>query len=85
MKIIEDRKYLVSQVLKAIKKSLPKSCTYLSLYKRRDGDVCIRSVVNKTDYYYTLPQDFNLTEASFERIRSLILDECNKSLYNVNA
>jgi hypothetical protein len=76
MKEIEYRRQLVNQVLKSIKKSLPRTCTFLSLYKRRQGDTCIRAVVNKTNYYYTIPQDFNLTEASFERIRSLILDEC---------
>ena len=78
MKEIENKIYLTNQVLKSIKKSLPKSCTFLSLCRRREGDLCIRSVVHKTDYYYTLPQDFSLTEASFERIRSLILDTCNE-------
>jgi len=75
MKEIENKIYLTNQVLKAIKKSL----TFLSLYRRREGDLCIRSVVNKVNYYYTLPQDFSLTEASFERIRSLILETCNKA------
>lgn len=79
MKEIENKIYLTNQVLKAIKKSLPRNCTFLSLYRRREGDLCIRSVVNKVDYYYTLPQDFSLTEASFERIRSLILETCNKA------
>jgi hypothetical protein len=76
MNDLENRKFLVTQVLKAIKKSLPKVCTYLSLYKRKDGDICIRAVIHKTDFYYTLPQDFNLTEASFERIRSLLFETC---------
>ena len=73
----ENNIYLTNQVLKAIKKSLPKSCTFLSLYRRKEGDICIRSVVNKKDYYYTVPQDFSLTEASFERIHSLIIETCN--------
>lgn len=76
MTTLQNRVHLTNQVLKAIKKSLPKSCTYLSLYKRRTGETCLKAVVNKTDYYYSLPQDFNMTEASFERIRSLVLENC---------
>lgn len=73
----ENNIYLTNQVLKEIKKSLPKSCTFLSLYRRKEGDICIRSVVKKVEYYYTVPQDFILTEASFERIHSLIREVCN--------
>jgi hypothetical protein len=76
METIENKRYLTNEVLKSIKKSLPKECTFLSLFRRKEGDICIRSVVNKKNYYYTVPQDFSLTEASFERIRSLILETC---------
>jgi hypothetical protein len=77
MKEITNNAYLVGQVLKAIKKSLPKSCTYISLYKRKEGDTCIKAVVNKTQYFYSIPQNFILTESHFERIRSLILENCH--------
>lgn len=76
MTTLQNRIHLTNQVLKAIKKSLPKSCSYLSLYKRRSGETCLKATVKKNDYYYSLPQDFVLTEASFERIRSLILENC---------
>jgi len=77
MKDLENRKYLVTQVLKAIKKSLPKVCTYLSLYTRKEGDICIRTVIHKNELYYSIPQDFIFTEASYERIRSLLFEVCN--------
>jgi hypothetical protein len=76
MKDLENKKYLVTQVLKAIKKSLPKACTYLSLYTRKDGLICLRAVIHKNELYYSIPQDFNLTEASYERIRSLLFEVC---------
>ena len=60
-------------VLKAMKKELPKSVTFLSLYHSRSHGYCVKAVVKGKDYLFTLLPDKHMTKEDIIRLRDLIL------------
>lgn len=60
-----------------LKKSLPNSVTHLSTLKKSDGKVYIKAVVNKKDYLYTIPQDFDMNTEDWKRLEQLIKSNCD--------
>ena len=64
-----------NSLLKDVKKSLPKECTFLSLIKTKEG-FKLSAVINKEEYRYSLPYDLKMTSADWERIVSLIKERC---------
>jgi hypothetical protein len=73
---LSEKKRVLSIYLTSMKKMLPNNCTYLSLMKRRDGELVVRAVVNKTEYLFSVPQDLQMTEADLNRIHKLLTDKC---------
>lgn len=68
---------LFRRKLVTIKKSMPKQVTYLSTIKKANGDVYIKAVVNKKDYLYTMPHNYDFTNADWERLEELIKGNCD--------
>lgn len=66
--------------LKAIKKRLPKSCSFLALNKGTDGMIEILAIVHGEKYYYTAPFDYNYTEADSEELFNQLLIKCNSNV-----
>lgn len=73
---LSEKKRVLSIYLTSMKKMLPSACTYLSLMKRRDGELVVRAVVSKTEYLFSIPQDLQMTEADLNRIHKLLIDKC---------
>lgn len=68
---------ILQMQVKALKKSLPKYCTFLSPYADKSGEIYLKAVVNKKSIYLTIPQDFRFTEADIARITNLIETKCH--------
>jgi hypothetical protein len=68
--------YIFRQTLKELKKGLPKSCTFLSPYLDSNSELFAKAVVNKQDYYFSLPDNLEFSKADVERLENLILEKC---------
>lgn len=64
-----------NKLLKDIKKTLPRECTFTSLIKTREG-YKLSAMINKEEYRYSLPYDLKMTSADWERITHLIKEKC---------
>lgn len=81
---LSEKKRVLGVYLNSMKKMLPSNCTYLSLMKRSNGEIVIRSVVDKVDYLFSIPQDFSLTEADLNRIYRLLIEKCSPNVEEGN-
>lgn len=66
--------------LKTVKKRLPKSCSFLSLNKDKDGVVEILAVVHNEKYYFSAPIDYKYTKADSEELYNQLLIKCNSNV-----
>ena len=69
------RIHLFNVRLKDLKRRLPKAVSYISPLKDRNGDMFVRVAVNKDFYRFSIPNDFNLSEADWTRIVTLISEK----------
>ena len=67
---------LFANQLKTLKKTLPKSCTYLSALKTVDGEFRVKAIVNGKEYLYTTPQDLIFKEADLRELARAISEKC---------
>lgn len=76
------RKGIFAESLKKIKKTLPSNCTFLSPYVPGTGEYkgqhMVRARVNGEYYHFSIPQDFDMTNAHIQELHSQILEICNK-------
>lgn len=64
--------------LRAIKKNVPKACTFISLMKTGEGEHLVKAMIKGDEYRYSIPQDLDLTQADYDRIENLITSKCNE-------
>lgn len=69
------RIHLFNVRLKDLKRRLPKKVTFISPIKGVNGDMFIRVGVAKEFYRFSIPNDFNLTEADWTRVVTLITEK----------
>lgn len=62
--------------LKVLKKRLPSSCSYLSTLKKKSGEIQIKAVVNREDFFFSVPQDLSLNAADIQELERAILSKC---------
>lgn len=67
---------LFANQLKVLKKTLPKSCTYLSPLKTSDGEFRVKAIVNGKEYLYTTPRDLIFKEADLRELARAISEKC---------
>lgn len=77
---MNQNKQIATEVLKHVKKQVPKTCSYLSFYKDSKGKYFIRAVYKhnqkKEECLYTMPQDFAFNKYDFEQVQDLITEKC---------
>ena len=66
--------------LKIVKSRLPKSCSFLSLNKDKDGVITILAIVHNEKYYFSAPFDYHYTEADSEELYTQLLTKCNSNV-----
>ncbi len=71
----DDAKVVFRRNLTALKKVLPKACTYLSPYKTSNGDFVIKAIVNGNDYYFSTPENLVFTKADISELQRAILEK----------
>lgn len=64
--------------LRAIKKNVPRACTFISLIKTIEGEHLVKAMIKGEEYRYTIPQDLSMTSADYSRIETLILEKCHE-------
>jgi hypothetical protein len=64
--------------LRAVKKNVPKACTFISLMKTSEGEHLVKAMIKGDEYRYTIPQDLIMTQAEYDRIQNLIIDKCHE-------
>lgn len=69
-------KQIFESNLKVIKSSLPKACTYLSSYRTADDKILVKAIINKTQHFFSVPQDLRFTPADLRRLKNVILEKC---------
>lgn len=62
-------------VIKGIKKSLPSAVTFLSLYSSEENGYCVRAIVEKQEYFFSLDPNSFMTMQDADRLRNLITDK----------
>jgi hypothetical protein len=55
-----------------MKRALPKEVTFLSVYLSKEHGYCVRAVVNKKEYLFTIDEYEYLTPDGIEHLKSLI-------------
>lgn len=71
-----DNRLLFGMMIKDLKKSLPKACTFLAPFMTNVGEHRVLAKINGDEYQYTVPQDLSFTSADIEELRKVILDVC---------
>lgn len=79
----EQRAKMLNIYLKSVKRSLPKNCTFLALFKKADGTLYVNAFITnsknqKEKFLYTMPQDLDFTPADIEHLKTLLLEKCNE-------
>ena len=64
--------------LRAVKKNVPKACTFISLMKTSEGEHLVKAMIKGDEYRYTIPQDLSMTQAEYDRIQNLIIEKCHE-------
>jgi hypothetical protein len=64
-----------------VKKSLPKTCTFLAPYKTRKGEYYVKAIVKRkgkdvVEKFYSVPPNFVYTTADKERLKEQVLLHC---------
>jgi hypothetical protein len=76
------RKGLFAESLKKIKKNLPSKCTFLAPYIPGKGEYkgvhMVRAHIGGDVFHYSIPQDFDFTNADIQELHTAILSDCNK-------
>jgi len=67
---------IFADIVKDIKKHLPKTCTFLSPLKTTKGLLQVRAVIKNTEYRFTTPADLKFTNADVKKLRSSLLEKC---------
>lgn len=77
---LEMKKRMFGQRVGIIKRMLPSKCTQLAPYKAYDGQMFVRARFKsvKDPVYYTINQDFDMTEEMYQRIWELANNKCNE-------
>jgi len=68
--------FIFRETIKQLKKELPNSCTFLAPHLDSTGEMCIKTIVNKEDHYFSLPDNLEFTKADIDRLKNLILEKC---------
>ena len=71
-----DLQALFVNQLKVLKKTLPKSCTYLSSVKTFDGEFRVKAIVNGNEYLFTTPTDLIFKDADLRELARAISEKC---------
>lgn len=66
-------------VVTTLKKSLPHNVTFMSLYRSVKNGYCLRAVINKEDYYFTMDEHSPLTNGDIQRLKNLVLSKAIKN------
>ena len=74
------KKDLFGKRINLIKRMLPSKCTQLCPYKGYDGEMFVRARFKGVKYpvYYTINQEFDMTEEMYQRIWELANNKCNE-------
>lgn len=67
---------IFADIIKDIKKSLPRTCTFLSPLKTREGEYQILSIINKIEYRLTVPSTLKFTQGDINEIESILSEKC---------
>lgn len=63
-----------------IKKSIPSTCSFLSIARRSGGEYYLKAIFkrdgSREEFDYSLPQDFTFTNADLEHIIEILTEEC---------
>lgn len=63
-----------------IKKSCPKTCSFMSVIKSVNGNYYLQVVYKhkqaKEKVKYSLPEDFVFTQADLKHIRNMVVEKC---------
>ena len=70
-----DNRAMYLGMLKILKKELPRECTFLSSFTNRNGVHMVKYVVNKKEYYSSIPPDFTFSAADVNQLRDNILSK----------
>lgn len=81
---LSEKKKILGVYLTSMKKMTPSNCTFLSLMKRRDGELVVRAIVEKKEYLFSIPQNLEMTEADLKRLHTLLIEKCKSDVKEGN-
>lgn len=70
-----DNRSMYLGMLKLVKKELPRECTFLAPFTNSNGMAMVKYVVNKKEYYSSIPPDFTFSAADVEQLKDNILSK----------
>ena len=62
-------------MLKLLKKELPRECTFLASFTNSNGTAMVKYIVNKKEYYSSIPPDFKFSNADVNQLKDNILSK----------
>lgn len=65
-----------ADIVRDIKKKLPKTCSFLSPLKTTKGILQVRAVIGNNEYRFTVPAALNFTDADIRKLQSSLLEKC---------
>lgn len=83
MNINERALSLAHLQVKSLKKTLPKSCSFLAVIKTTnksltDNGYIVRAIINGSTYHFKTPSNLVYTIEHIEVLRDLIVDKCQQ-------
>jgi hypothetical protein len=72
----DQARQIFSANLKLIKSSLPKTCTYLSSYKTKEGKYLVKARIKGNDHFFSVPEELRFSPADLRQLKNVILEKC---------